>query len=65
MLKNMLNRIKGFHKDETGAEGLEKLLIIGAVVLPLLGILLYFRTEIRDWVDTLWGEVRDDNPSYK
>ena len=65
MLKKMLNRIKGFHKDEAGAEGLEKILLLGAIILPLLGILIYFRTEITEWVTGLWGEVRDDNDTYR
>ncbi len=65
MIKKMLNRIKGFHKDESGAEGLEKLLLIGAIVLPLLGILIYFKTEITEWVQGLWGEVRSDNDDYR
>ncbi|MEX2212575.1 MAG: hypothetical protein WD768_00510 [Phycisphaeraceae bacterium] len=65
MFKNMLKRIKGFHKDEAGAEGLEKLLLIGAIILPLLGILIFFKQEIFTWVEGIWGEVRDDNDSYK
>jgi len=52
------------HRDEQGAEGLEKLLIIGAVILPLLGILIYFRGQISEWVDGLWTEVQDDTTSY-
>lgn len=57
----MLKRIRDFavrlHADEGGAEGLEKLLIIGAIVLPLLGLLIFFRNELREWVEGLWESV--------
>ena len=52
-LKNVLARL---HRDERGAEGIEKLLIIAAIVLPLLGILLIFRDWITEWVQ---GEADD------
>jgi Flp pilus assembly pilin Flp len=50
-------RFGKFHEDERGAEGLEKLLIIAAIVLPLLGLLIYFRNEANKWVTGLWEEV--------
>jgi len=53
--------MKRLHNDDRGAEGLEKLLIIGAIVIPLLGILIYFKDEIAEWLGSLWEEVRDDN----
>lgn len=45
------------HRDEQGAEGLEKLLIIAAVALPLLAVLLFFSNEIREWVGDNWENV--------
>ena len=64
MLKKMLNQLRRLHKSEQGAEGLEKLLIIGAIVLPLLGILIYFKAEIGEWVNGIWGDVKADNTDY-
>jgi Flp pilus assembly pilin Flp len=49
---------KKLHRDERGAEGLEKILIVCAVVLPLLGVLIFFRDEIMTWVKTLWDSVK-------
>ena len=46
-----------FHRDEQGAEGLEKLLIVAAIVLPLLGVLIFFRGAINEWVTNSWGTV--------
>ena len=52
------------HRDDRGAEGLEKLLIIAAVVLPLLGLLIWFRNEITDWVTGLWDQQRSEAENY-
>ena len=51
-------------RDEQGAEGLEKLLIIAAVGLPLLGLLIFYRNEIRDWVGDMWSDVQDDADDF-
>ncbi|MHC4993542.1 MAG: Flp family type IVb pilin [Planctomycetota bacterium] len=45
-------------RDERGAEGLEKLLIIAAIVLPLLGVLFLFRDWLVDWLGDEANEVR-------
>jgi len=46
---------------EKGAEGLEKLLIIGAIVIPLLGLLVFFRSAIGEWVGDMWEDVQSDS----
>lgn len=53
--------------EEKGAEGLEKLLIIAAIVLPLLVVLLVFRDTISSWVQGEWEDVADHgdlNPTF-
>ncbi len=47
-------------RDERGAEGLEKLLILAAVVLPLLVVLVVFRNKITDWMKTSWNGAQSD-----
>jgi len=63
-MKNLLTQIKSaatrLHRDEQGAEGLEKLLIIAAIVLPLLGLLIVFRGAITEYVTGSWEDVTDD-----
>lgn len=54
----MFELLKRLHRDERGAEGLEKLLIISAIVLPLLGVLIWFRNDIKDWLKEKWDEAR-------
>lgn len=58
--KRAVARLQQFHADERGAEGLEKLLIVAAVVLPLLGLLIVFRNELASWVKGLWNNVKSD-----
>jgi hypothetical protein len=66
--KRFLTRTKDaivrLYKCEKGAEGLEKLLIIGAIVLPLLGLLIIFRGRITSWTNDLWGTVKSDTDNY-
>ncbi len=60
----MMQFLKQLHRDEQGAEGLEKLLIIAAVVLPLLGLLIVFRDRIQSWIQDVWGDVAEDAGDY-
>jgi Flp pilus assembly pilin Flp len=60
MVSTIIRSLKKLHRDEAGAEGLEKLLIIAAIVLPLLGLLIIFRNEIKEWVIQIWNQARGD-----
>ena len=59
-MANVWRTLKRLHADDRGAEGLEKLLIIAAIVLPLLGLLIVFRQEIGTWVSGLWNQIKGD-----
>ena len=56
--KKLGQKLLALHRDEQGAEGLEKLLIVAAIVLPLLGVLIFFMDEIVNWVTESWDTVR-------
>lgn len=60
MIRGLWDRLKQLERDETGAQGLEILLIVAAVVLPLLGLLIIFRNEIREWVVGIWEKARGE-----
>ena len=46
------------HYNENGAEaGLERILLVAFIALPLLGLLIYFRDDISKKVKELWGSV--------
>lgn len=59
-MQRFLELLKQAHRDEQGAEGLEKILIIAAIVLPLLGVLIFFRDEIQNWLTDEAGEIQDE-----
>lgn len=65
-LSNIKNNLLELWNDDQGAEGLEKVLIIAAIALPLLAVLLFFSGEIREWVSENWDSVGstsdDENP---
>ena len=43
------------HRSEQGEDGLVKLLIVAAIVLPVLGFLIAFRSSIIQWITHLWS----------
>ena len=61
MIRGLWDVLKRLERDETGAQGLELLLIIAAIMLPLLGLLIIFRNEIREWVVGIWGKARGES----
>ncbi len=63
--QSICKQLKRLHASEQGAEGLEKLLIVAAVVLPLLGLLVVFRDRISEWMRDTWGDVRTDAGDYQ
>ena len=59
-MKKALTVLKRLHEDDRGAEGLEKLLIIAVIVLPLLGLLIVLRQRIGEWVTRMWQQITSD-----
>lgn len=60
-LKSLLVRL---HHDQQGAVALETLLIIGVFVLPLLGLLLYYKDDLAVWVNEWWEKRKEDQRDY-
>jgi len=59
-LKSLLVRL---HGDEQGAVSLEHLLIIAAFILPLLGLLLWYKDDMAQWVNKFWEKRKEDSES--
>jgi Flp pilus assembly pilin Flp len=53
----LIQLLKRLNKDETGSVKVEYLLIIAAIVLPLLGILIWYRNNITTWLQSGWAAV--------
>ncbi len=61
MLNSLKNTLMRLHKSEQGAEGLEKLLLLAALILPLLGILIFLVSQYMvPWLQDEWSNVQDD-----
>ena len=60
MLRNVARRARALHRDEGGAEMLEYILIVAVVALPLVGLLLWFRDEVSQWLQERWGDISED-----
>ena len=58
MKRKLIDRLKSLHNDEQGAGMVEYILIIAAVVLPLLGVILWFWRDIVSWVSESYEDVR-------
>ena len=56
-MRRLVRELRRLYHDEGGMEGLEKLLIIAAITLPLLGLLIVFRNELWEWVRGLWSST--------
>lgn len=54
----VMNGLRDLNEDEQGADALEKLLIVAAIVLPLLGVLFVLRNSIAEWVQDLWESMK-------
>lgn len=61
MLKDLRNLIVRMHRSEQGAEGLEKLLLLAALILPLLGVLVFYGEDLINWLSDKWSSMKGDN----
>ena len=58
-MRNGIGRIlKRLHKDEQGADLIEYILIVAAVALPLLGVIIWYRKDIAEWIQGSYEEVK-------
>jgi len=60
-MKRLWNVAKRLYADERGAEGLEKLLIIAAIILPLLAVLIIFRNKVGEYASNAWNTIVGDS----
>jgi len=60
MIKKLKSRLLALHRDERGADMVEYILIIAAIALPLLGVIIWFWKDIKEWMKGLYGQVQTE-----
>jgi len=55
--KALVNRLAALHRDEQGDEGVNKILIIALIAIPLVIILLVFGKKIAEWFSEAWNNL--------
>lgn len=53
--------LKYIHENEDGSEGIEKVLIIAAIVIPMLCVLLFFKEKIGEWLKSQWESILNNS----
>ena len=46
-----------FHRSEQGDEGVNKILIIALIVVPLVVVLIAFGNKIKEWFMSAWESI--------
>ncbi|MHC4986139.1 MAG: Flp family type IVb pilin [Planctomycetota bacterium] len=60
MLRTLKNQLLALHRDEQGADMVEYILIVAAIALPLLGVIVFFWDDIKDWIFEKTEEIKYD-----
>jgi len=54
----MTKFLSRLNQDEQGSVKVEYLLIIAAITLPILGLLIWYRNDISNWLKSGWDAIR-------
>jgi Flp pilus assembly pilin Flp len=58
-----LRALRRFHTDEQGDEGVNKILIIAMIVVPLVIVLILFGKNIVEFFSAAWKKLTDKSSS--
>ena len=58
MLKSIGRRLKALHQDEQGADMIEYILVVAAIALPLLGVIVWFWQDIKEWAKEIYEQIK-------
>ena len=58
IFKRVGRGLRSLHRDQQGADMIEYILIVAAIVLPLLGVIIYFKNDIGQWVSQQYDEIK-------
>jgi hypothetical protein len=58
--RTAMSLLKKFHKDEMGPPELSTVLLVAFIVVPLVGLLVFFGQELTDEAKKLWTDLFSD-----
>ena len=61
MVRALTRAVRKFHRDETGDEGVNKILIIAMIVIPLVIVLIVFGEAIMEFFQEAWANLTDED----
>jgi Flp pilus assembly pilin Flp len=65
---SLMRALRRFHTDEQGDEGVNKILIIAMIVVPLVIVLILFGKNIVEFFNAAWkkltGTSETDSPTF-
>jgi Flp pilus assembly pilin Flp len=62
--KNDLEILRQLHRNENGAEaGLERILLVAFIALPLLGLLIYYKGKVVTFISGIWTSTTGSGPT--
>ena len=65
VLRVARSRLAGLHHDEQGDEGVNKILIIALVAIPLIIVMVVFGGDIADWFNDAWKNIQGEKGTIK
>ena len=64
LFKNQLEVLRTLHRNENGAEaGLERILLVAFIALPLLGLLIYYKNQVVGFVKGIFITTTQGGPT--
>lgn len=58
MMRELVRKLKALHRDDQGADMVEYILIVAAIALPVLAVVVWFRKDIVQWINSAWETIK-------
>ena len=59
---SLVSRLRALHRDERGDEGVNKILIIALIAIPIVIVLILFGKQIVEWFKQAWEDLSGQDP---
>lgn len=63
MFQRFRRVLRSLHREEKGADLIEYILIVAAIALPLLGVIIWYRNDIAEWIKGSYEDIKSGEGS--